>query len=353
MKCLNCNEEMMNNLVMTKKQAISYEVCEACGSLWLDASELDKMAFQVDGSIEVCSKDEAKHISGPAKKCPRCEDTVLDKVFFLKHSDVILEHCGNCGGFWLDGGELDLVNRELHKILPIKGAGFAEFVNNVHVPYWHKRMRRKSSEVESAPAVDPFKDAELKSETECKCPACRSNLDLYRVYGIEVERCRSCQGIWLDRDELRKLKDKSEQDSWSSLRWMDDEIEAIGRTNATPSKRRCPKCETENLVSTSFGDSLVMIDWCPSCQGTWLDRDEFQEIVGHLRTKLNELSSAEVRSKVYQEIKEIWSGSESKISEILDAKAAIGALVNLTIFHHPKLCELLLEFQKAARGAGL
>lgn len=353
MKCLNCNEEMINNLVMTKTKEISYDICEACGSLWLDAGELDKVAFQVDGSIEYCSKDKAERIPEPTRKCPRCEDTALDKVFFLKHGDVILDHCGNCGGFWLDGGELDLINQELQKILPIEGAGFSEFVNNVHLPYWHKRVRRKSSETDFAVEVLPFKDAELKSETECKCPACGSNLDLYAVYGIEVEGCPGCKGIWLDRNELRKLKDKSERYSWSSLRWLDDELEAIEETNATSSKRRCPKCEKERLVSASFGDSSVMIDWCPSCQGTWLDRDEFQQIVEYLRAKLNELSSAEVKSKVYQEIKEIWSGSENKISEILDAKAAIGALINLTIFHHPKLCELLIGFQKAARGAGL
>ena len=77
MKCLNCNEEMINNLVMTKKKQISYDICEACGSLWLDAGELDKMAFQVDGSIEYCSKDTAEGISGHAKGCPRCEDTVM------------------------------------------------------------------------------------------------------------------------------------------------------------------------------------------------------------------------------------------------------------------------------------
>lgn len=353
MKCLNCNEEMINNLVMTKKKQISYDICEACGSLWLDAGELDKMAFQVAGSIEYCSKDTAEGISGAAKQCPRCEDTALDKVFFLGHSDVILDHCRNCGGFWLDGGELDLINKELQKIMPVKGAGFSEFVNNVHVPYWHKRVRRKSSETDSAVEVLPFKDAKFKSETDCKCPACGSNLNLYAVYGIELEGCPGCKGIWLDSNELRKLKDKSERASWSSLRWLDDEIEAIEETNAATSERRCPKCERAKLVSTSFGDSTIIVDWCPSCQGAWLDRDEFQGIVEYLKAELNDMSSAEVRRKVYQEIKEVWSGRESKIAEILDAKAAIGALINLTIFHHPKLCELLIGFNKAARSAGL
>ena len=43
MKCLNCRTEMTNNFVQTKKNRISYDICEECGSLWLDAGELDKM----------------------------------------------------------------------------------------------------------------------------------------------------------------------------------------------------------------------------------------------------------------------------------------------------------------------
>ena len=46
MRCLNCNAEMVNYDVITKKAELSYDVCEKCGSLWLDAGELDKMAFK-------------------------------------------------------------------------------------------------------------------------------------------------------------------------------------------------------------------------------------------------------------------------------------------------------------------
>ena len=49
-----------------------------------------------------------------------------------------------------------------------------------------------------------------------------------------------------------------------------------------------------------------------------------------------------MKKKVFEEIKEIWTGPESKISEILDAKAAISALINITIFEHPSLCQRLM-----------
>lgn len=304
MKCLSCNAEMMNNLVQTKKDQIAYDICEECGSLWLDAGELDKMAFKVAGSIEYCSKEKTEDVSEPAKKCPRCDNTALDKVFFVGYSNIVLDYCGNCGGFWLDGGKLDLVNKQLEKIMPVKGKGFSEFVNNVHLPYWYKRVRKKSSETDFKVEVPPIKDAELKSETNYICPACNAKLNLYKVYGIKIEGCPACKGIFVDSDELRKLKDKAHKDSWTSLRWVDDEMEAIDSINAMPSKRKCPKCEGERLVSTSFGNSTIIIDWCPSCHGTWLDRDEFQQIEKYLWDKLNKLSPGEMRGKLYEEIKE-------------------------------------------------
>src|SRR5262245_15824051 len=37
---------MTNYDVITKNAELSYDVCEKCGSLWLDRGELDKIAFR-------------------------------------------------------------------------------------------------------------------------------------------------------------------------------------------------------------------------------------------------------------------------------------------------------------------
>jgi Zn-finger nucleic acid-binding protein len=65
---------MMNYNVITRSAKLSYDVCEKCGSLWLDRGELDKMAFQVTGSIEFCSEEEADVAARPRRTCPRCDD---------------------------------------------------------------------------------------------------------------------------------------------------------------------------------------------------------------------------------------------------------------------------------------
>lgn len=349
MKCLNCEADMTNYLVRAFLAQISYDVCEACGGFWLDAGELDKMAVDVTGSIEYSSRETTGETSEVAKPCPRCEAVTMEKVVFLGHSDLLLDRCGNCGGFWLDGGELELVNRKLTEKMPVGRGGFSRFIGDVHLPFWVKRIRRKSGETDFTIDVPPIAGAKFESESEHMCPVCDSNLDVFRVFGIEIDGCGKCKGIWLDRDELRILKDKSEQGTWGTLRWLDDEVEAIETVKALPSNLHCPKCHDALLVSTGFGESEIIIDWCPSCGGTWLDQHEYQAIIDHLKAQLDGYSSEEMAQKVYTEIKEIWDGPEGGISEILDAKAAISALLSIKIYEHPKLAKTLFDIQAAAR----
>src|SRR5690348_13450473 len=195
MNCLNCGMEMMNNQVVTKKAHVSYDMCEKCGSLWLDAGELDKMAFKVQGSIEYCERDEEAEAEKQVKKCPRCDDSTLEKIRFLGCDDINVHFCENCGGFWLDGGELNLIDKELAKIMPVSGKGFSEFVNNVHVPYWYKRVKRPSSETDFVVEVPPIAGAKKEKETADHCPNCGTALDVYSIFGMKFEGCPKCKGL--------------------------------------------------------------------------------------------------------------------------------------------------------------
>ena len=198
-----------------------------------------------------------------------------------------------------------------------------------------------------------IKNATLVAETARRCPGCGANLSLYRLYSIEVEGCPACEGVWFDKDELRRLKDRIDRGSWGNLRWMDDELNAIGNSTATRTGRGCPKCAGTNLLAVRFGPTDVVIDCCPACQGFWLDRGELERIVAYLRARLDRLTSADMRAELVKEIKEIWSGPESTLSELLDAVAAASALTNITIFEHPALCERLIQLHQTGRTLGL
>lgn len=344
MKCLNCANEMINNQLVREKDRISYDMCEQCGSLWLDSGELDKMAFQVQGSIEYCEQEKDKEPEKQVKKCPRCGDSVLDKVRFLESDEIYLHYCRNCGGFWLDGGEINLIDKELAKIMPVRGKGFSDFVNNVHVPYWHKRIKKPSSETDFRVEVPPIKGAKQGESTPDHCPVCGNSLNRYSIFSMEFEGCPECKGIWLIEEELRKLKNKVED---GSLRWLNDEIENIGKTSVVISKRSCVKCKTPKMVSVIFGKSSILVDWCPQCHGMWLDRGEFESITDYLRQELMRMHPKEIEKQVAVDVKRIWSGGpESRVDELLDAKAAVSALINVTIFEHPAIFKLCMSIPR-------
>ena len=351
MHCINCDAEMVNYDVTTKKAELSYDVCERCGSLWLDAGELDKMAFQVQGSIEFCSEDEDQS-ARPKRNCPRCDDWQLVPVRFLGTSDIVLGHCRNCGGFWLDGGELNLVDQELTKIMPVEGHGFSDFVNNVHVPFWSKRLKRPSSETDFKVAVAPIPGAERKGQSGKTCPVDGSALDLYSLAHVEFEGCPKCHGMWLDKDELRKLKNTVND---GQLHWLNREVDNVEKVSAVVSSRACPKCPSIKLRSIVFGHSGVVIDSCPDCHGVWLDREEFDSIVHFLRDEATNATPKEIGQELREDLRKMVSGEgpESRMAELGDAAAAVEALANTVIFDHPSLFNFLAGASQSGRGLGM
>lgn len=348
MKCLNCGKEMVNYEIRKIAGTLSYDSCESCGGLWLDRGELDKMAYQVEGDVEFCSEEEIEKNSETTKKCPRCNGMPLHKVKFLGASDIQLDRCRNCGGFWLDGGKLQQIDEYLTKIMPGKEKGFSEVLAHTHLPF----TRRDSKETDFSTPVLPVKHATPLGTTNHPCPVCKSPLSLFGVYGIQLESCPQCNGLWLKKGELKVLKAKVDTEDWGNLRWMDDELEAIEKSRAMMSKRLCPECPDSHLLSTHFGNSGAIIDWCKRCHGKWLDQDGFDTIVQYLKDELDHLSSKDMEKKVVEEVGKIWTNPGNKLSEILDAKAAIMALVNVDIYEHPHLAKLLFGIGAEARSVG-
>jgi len=48
-----------------------------------------------------------------------------------------------------------------------------------------------------------------------ECPACQDKLEPINCKDIAVDECISCKGRWFDRGELRRAKDKEDDD----IRW--------------------------------------------------------------------------------------------------------------------------------------
>lgn len=43
-----------------------------------------------------------------------------------------------------------------------------------------------------------------------KCPTCNVNLVMSERQGIEIDYCPECRGVWLDRGELDKIIERSD-----------------------------------------------------------------------------------------------------------------------------------------------
>jgi uncharacterized protein len=44
-----------------------------------------------------------------------------------------------------------------------------------------------------------------------RCPNCESEMRLNNKYGVEIDHCPRCRGVWLDRGELEKVANMQNQ----------------------------------------------------------------------------------------------------------------------------------------------
>lgn len=113
MKCPACYNEFSELQV----GELRVDVChQGCGGIWFDAFELqqaDEVADAAGEALLEIHRDESVQVD-PARKreCPRCQGIKLHRHFFSAQRRVQVDQCPNCGGYWLDAGELALIREE-------------------------------------------------------------------------------------------------------------------------------------------------------------------------------------------------------------------------------------------------
>ena len=104
--------------------------------------------------------------------CPVCKD---EAMVVLELDQVEIDHCLNCGGIWLDAGELELLLED---------------------------GKEKDELLKS------FKADTLSKEKKRKCPICLRAMGKI-VCGTEekvlIDKCRNNDGIWFDKGELDQV----------------------------------------------------------------------------------------------------------------------------------------------------
>ncbi len=105
MKCPICGKEM----IVEDFGGVLVDVCKfGCKGLWFDWMELVKLDEENEGLGAALAEalDQPPSTGSQGKiKCPKCGIPMYRHVH-LRTKEVIVDECGQCGGFFLDSGEL-------------------------------------------------------------------------------------------------------------------------------------------------------------------------------------------------------------------------------------------------------
>jgi Zn-finger nucleic acid-binding protein len=94
---------------------VTVDVCASgCAGLWFDAAELKKVdeAAEAEGEKLLDLVPVAPAKSTDRRACPHCADVVMTRHFTSTKKDVEIDECPQCGGVWLDTGELAALRAE-------------------------------------------------------------------------------------------------------------------------------------------------------------------------------------------------------------------------------------------------
>jgi hypothetical protein len=109
MNCPACR----NYLEQIVVEDITLDVCEGgCGGIWFDNYELKKFdePHEPAGEALNIKRDDNLPVDhSPQRPCPKCDGVIMMRHFFSVKYDVEVDECGQCGGIWLDYGELEKI----------------------------------------------------------------------------------------------------------------------------------------------------------------------------------------------------------------------------------------------------
>ena len=96
-----------------------------------------------------------------------------------KLEGVLVDKCDTCRGVWLDGGELEMLQRDYSKT--------------------DQELKKE--------AINELMDEKMRLiTTEGLCPKCQGqSINTYMRSGVELDQCPACKGIFFDYGELDKI----------------------------------------------------------------------------------------------------------------------------------------------------
>ncbi len=116
--------------------------------------------------------------------CPVCNVPFIT----VERKNIEVEYCLSCNGFWLDRGELELINEIL---------GLNAKINS------------------------PFNEKEISTaEKKYKCPKCNKIMKKVKINDVIIDVCPNNDGIWFDKNELSKILNNSNKENGRIIKFL-------------------------------------------------------------------------------------------------------------------------------------
>jgi Zn-finger nucleic acid-binding protein len=117
--------------------------------------------------------------------CPVCKNAMIT----LELEDVEVDYCTECGGIWLDAGELECLLGEPEKAKQL---------------------------------LDSFTIDSQCTERIRQCPICDKKMQKITVGSsapvLLIDKCRRGDGLWFDQGELNDICDRAQLDKDNKIR---------------------------------------------------------------------------------------------------------------------------------------
>lgn len=183
-------------------------------------------------------------LSSGSIRCPRCDEGMGSFVRRARSAgsgtaDVRAEMCDGCGGVWVDGSGVakaypafeHLVDRVAEAVLPVTGA----------------------------------------AQPIAMCPRCKGVTRPFGFFGLVLDVCLDCQGLWVDADELEDLARTADRADGLPApaprhRGYRENAVAVARSGAV----LCKRCDMQiDLAAAQMTSEGPM---CPTCAETFRNR---------------------------------------------------------------------------------
>ena len=104
------------------------------------------------------------------------------------------------------------------------------------------------------------------------CPQCRElELTEEEFSGTPVLVCNMCSGLWMEKGHLNKIAHPIDGDLEYCTHEYSGEKEI--------SSLNCPRCTDKKMLKVAFIEySDIKVDFCPECEGLWLNEVSMKQI---------------------------------------------------------------------------